>query len=287
MTTDPHAPQHNWYTEFFSAEGSSFGLEINSMLHEEQSQYQKIQVFDTQHFGKLLVLDDCIMLTERDHFIYHEMMSHAPLLSHPNPADVVIIGGGDCGVLYETLKHPQVQHVIQIEIDPRVTEVSQQYFPELCSQNHDPRATLKFIDGIDWLNRQSPASFDLIIVDSTDPVGPAKGLFTEAFFSACFSALKPNGMLVQQSESPLYHSQSIMKDMKHDMLKCGFSNVIHRLFAQPVYPSGWWSSTSGIKPNTDGEVLDHDLKRTKNFATRYYNEGIHSASMVLPEFMRS
>lgn len=225
------------------------------------------------------------MLTEKDNFIYHEMMAHPALFSHPSPNQVAIIGGGDCGTLKEALKHKEVERVIQVEIDQRVTALCQTYFPQLCESNNDPRAEFFFGDGIEWVKNCTKESLDLVIIDSTDPVGPAAGLFSREFYDACFRALKPGGVFVQQSESPLYHSQTIIQQMKSDLLGCGFENTQTRLFPQPVYPSGWWSCTACFK-NSTRQLNDHSMKRQKLFATQYYNAQIHHASQALPEFMR-
>ena len=136
------------------------------------------------------------MVSTRDNFFYHEMISHPALYTHPNPKRVWIIGGGDCGTLREVLKHPSVEHAVQIDIDERVTRLAEIYFPELCESNDDPRAELKFIDGIKWVKEAAPDSVDMIIVDSTDPVGPAEGLFSDEFYRDCFNCLSENGMIV-------------------------------------------------------------------------------------------
>ena len=276
-----HSPD-SWFTEFFTSEVSSFGLQIKSLLHEEKSPYQCIQIYDTTHFGKLMVLDGCVMLTQRDNFLYHEMMSHPTLLSHTKPEKVVIIGGGDCGTLKEVLKHDCVESVVQIELDERVTEVSKKYFPELCEANTDPRATLLFQDGIEWIKNCQENSIDVLIIDSTDPVGPAAGLVSKPFYRDCFKALSDGGILVQQSESPLYHANTIIADMKKDLELSGFKDTLLRTFPQPVYPSGWWSCLAAFV-NVDADT--GKVKRAKEFSTQYYNDAIHEASACLPEFM--
>ncbi len=274
-----------WFTENFSSEGSSFGLQVKSLLHKEKTPFQTIEIFDTTHFGNLMVLDGCIMLTQRDNFIYHEMMSHPALLCHPNPKSVAIIGGGDCGTLKEVLKHNHVDTITQIELDQRVTEISKIYFPELCENNNDPRATLLFADGIEWIKNCKPGSLDILIIDSTDPVGPAAGLISESFYQNCYAALANNGILVQQSESPLYHSHSIITDMQKSLSNSGFKNTLIRTFPQPVYPSGWWSCLTGFKEEESADKI-HCQKRKLTFKTAYYNDGIHTASSFLPEFMK-
>jgi spermidine synthase len=189
-----------------------------------------------------MVIDGCTMLSTRDNFLYHEMMSHPALFTHPDPKRVCIIGGGDCGTLREVLKHPGVEQAVQIDIDERVTRLAEIYFPELTASNGDPRAHLLFEDGVRWIQQAEAGGLDIIIVDSTDPVGPAVGLFTSDFYADCRRALGSGGILVQQSESPLYHMR-ILTEMHGAMRSAGFTDTRTLFFPQPIYPSGWWSAT--------------------------------------------
>jgi spermidine synthase len=273
----------NWYTECHPS-GSAIGFRVTAKLHEESTPFQRIEIYDTSDWGKLMALDGCIMLTTRDNFLYHEMMSHPALFTHNNPKRVVIIGGGDCGTLREVLKHREVESAIQCDIDERVTRLSEQYFPELCESNGDPRARLMFDDGVKLMAEMEPDSLDIVIVDSTDPVGPAEGLFGARFFQSCFRALRNGGILVQQSESPLLHLE-LIRSMHDFMRAAGFAAVRTLPFPQPAYPTGWWSCTMARK----GVELDDFRDRgaaMKKFPTRYYNAEIHRASLALPEFMR-
>ena len=173
---------------------------------------------------------------------------------------------------------------MQIEIDEGVTRLAEQYFPELCSSNRDPRAQLLFIDGIQWVKDAADASVDIIIVDSTDPVGPAEGLFNAAFYRECLRCLRPDGILVQQSESPLFHLD-LIESMHHTMKSAGFPNTKTLFFPQFIYPSGWWSGTLAGKGDLT-QFREADA-RAKPFATRYYNAEIHRAAFVAPEFFRA
>ena len=274
-----------WFTEIVENTGTAFSLKIHAKLHEEQTPYQKIEIYDTEQFGKLMVIDGCTMLSTRDNFLYHEMMSHPVMFTHNKPAKVVIIGGGDCGTLQAVLRHPEVELAWQIDIDERVTRLSEQYFPELCTANGDPRARLYFGDGIQWMKDAESGSIDIIIVDSTDPVGPAEGLFTETFFRDCLNALRPDGIIVQQSESPLLH-MDIIKSMHDEMRKAGFKHTRTLNFPQCIYPSGWWSCTMASKENTLSQIRVTDINK-RGFETRYYNADIHQAAMALPEFMKA
>jgi spermidine synthase len=191
----------SWFTEEWPGEKSAISLKVVRKLHEEKSQYQRIEVFETETFGKLLTLDGLVMVTDRDNFIYHEMISHPALYTHKNPERVLIIGGGDCGTLREVLKHPEVKQVHMVEIDERVTRVSEVFYPDLTESNKDPRAELYFEDGIKWVKDAAAGSYDVIIVDGSDPEGPAAVLFSEEFFKHCHRVLAKDGVMVGQSES--------------------------------------------------------------------------------------
>ncbi|MEO7148441.1 MAG: polyamine aminopropyltransferase [Rhodanobacteraceae bacterium] len=277
-------PQLSWFTEAHPASGSSVGFRAEALLHAEKTRYQNIEIYQTTDWGNLMVIDGCIMLTSRDNFLYHEMMSHPALFTHALAKRVVIIGGGDCGTLREVLKHEEVESAVQVEIDERVTRLAEKYFPELCEANADPRAQLLFDDGIQYMADCAADSLDLVIVDSTDPVGPAEGLFNAKFYASCHKALRRGGILVQQSESPIAHLE-LIKSMRNEMRKAGFSAVRTLPFPQPCYPTGWWSCTMARK----GAELTSFRERgaaTKTFATRYYNADTHRGALAQPEFMR-
>jgi spermidine synthase len=212
------------------------------------------------------------------------MMSHPALFTHARPRRVVIVGGGDCGTLREVLRHADVEAAVQVEIDERVTRLAEKYFPELCEANSDPRAQLLFDDGIKYMAERTPDSLDVVVVDSTDPVGPAEGLFNPAFYASCFRALREGGILVQQSESPIAHLE-LIKSMRAEMRKAGFGAVHTLPFPQPCYPTGWWSCTMARKGAQLSEFRERDAA-DKSFPTRYYNAEIHRAALAMPEFMR-
>ena len=271
-----------WFTEQVPSTGTAFSLKITQKLHEEQSDFQHLEIFETETFGNLMTIDGCTMVSTRDNFFYHEMITHPALFLHPNPKRVWIIGGGDCGTLREVLKHSGVEHVVQIDIDERVTRLAEIYFPELCESNNDPRADLKFIDGIQWVKEAGANSVDIIIVDSTDPVGPAEGLFGENFYRDCVACLSEDGLLVQQSESALLHLK-LIAEMRDAMKNSGFSHLQTLFFPQCIYPSGWWSATVASKTELS---FRQDDCNNKSFDTVYYNTDIHHAAMAQPEFFK-
>lgn len=274
---------NKWYTEIYPDDGAALSLQIKERIYEEQTEYQYLEIFETEKFGRLMTLDGLVMLTSRDNFIYHEMMTHPALFTHPDPKRVVVIGGGDCGCVREILKHP-VESVIQIELDERVTRVSEEYFPELCESNSDPRAQFEFTDGIEWMQQSADGSFDVVIIDSTDPVGPAAGLFSTEFYRHCHRALTDNGVLIAQSESPLFH-EHIVRDVQHNMKAAGFDHQALLQFAQCTYPSGWWTASLASKGISPADLRDSDA-RAKDFTTSYYNADIHHAAMAQPEFLK-
>ena len=275
---------HSWFTEVAPEEGIALSLKGARRLHAEQTDYQKIEIYETESFGTLMVIDGCIMLTDRDNFIYHEMMAHPALFTHPAPKNVLIVGGGDCGTLQEVLRHPDVERVTQAEIDERVTRLSEEYFPDLCTANNDPRAHFHFDDAIKWIKDAPAGSLDVIIVDSTDPVGPAEGLFSAPFYKECRRALRAGGLIVQQSESPLLYLP-IITGVHKELKKAGYPDIRTLLFPQCTYPSGWWSATMACK---DGTIpgFRRTAAEQRGFKTRYYDADIHAAAFALPPFLR-
>ena len=277
------SPDKHWFSENDLQHGSAFSLSIRRKVHEEQTACQHIEVFETEQWGHLMTIDGFTMLATRDNFLYHEMIAHPVLFTHPDPRRVLIIGGGDCGTLREVLRHPGIEAVHQIDIDERVTRAAERFFPELCASNSDPRALLQWCDGLTWIKDAAPGSYDIIIVDSTDPVGPAEGLFGTAFYADCIRALDDEGLLVHQSESPLLHLQ-LMAGMRRAMRDAGFSDLRTLQFPQPIYPSGWWSVTIAKKVGQFNGFREQDAAN-RPFETRYYSAQIHKGALALPPFM--
>lgn len=271
----------SWFSEPYDVTGSAFSLKIKAKLHDERSEFQHIEIFETETYGRLMVFDGCVMLTSLDNFIYHEMMSHTALQSHAEPKDVLIIGGGDCGTLREVLKHDSVTRCVQVDIDERVTRVTEEFFPELCESNNDPRAELLFEDGIKYVADCDPAQFDVVIIDSTDPVGQAARLFGTAFYTDCQRITRSGGILVAQSESPL-KQLDLIKSMSSNMREAGYSNTHTFEFPQSCYPTGWWSCTLAGKDND----LQKPRNLHKNITTKYYTTDSHKGGLTLRPFMK-
>jgi len=276
--------QSQWLHENFEHTGSSIGFRVTRKLDEVQSPFQKIEVYESTDWGNVMLIDGAMMLTSRDNFFYHEMMAHPALFTHADPKRVVIIGGGDCGTLREVLRHPGVEQATQCDIDEQVTRMAEKHFPELCESNNDPRAELLWDDGIAWMANCAPDSVDIVIVDSTDPIGPAEGLFNQAFFESCHRALKADGLLVQQSESPLA-LLDLIKAMRAEMGKAGFHGFQTLPFPQPCYPTGWWSCTMAKKAAAADFGFREAEARTKGFVTKYYSADLHKGAQTLPPFV--
>ena len=275
----------SWFTEVFDSHGSAFSLKVREKLWEVTSAYQHLEVYATETYGNLMVLDGCVMLSDRDNFLYHEMIAHPALFAHSAPKRVVIIGGGDCGTLREVLKHSGVEHVTLIDIDEEVTKAAERFFPALTESNDDPRAELLFADGVKWVDEADDESVDVVIIDSTDPVGPAEGLFKVDFLKRCHRLLREGGVMVQQSESPLYHNGSIIRELRRDMLAAGFESVATLPFPQPVYPSGWWSVTLAGK-GADVKAFREADAAASDMVLDYYTAEAHRGALALPPFMR-
>lgn len=267
-----------WFTEHQTPE-LNISCRVKDVLHSEKSQYQEIAVLDTYQFGRLLALDSVIQTNIHDEFIYHEMIAHVPLFTHINPKRVLVVGGGDGGAIREILKHKSVEAAYLAEIDERVVEVSKQYLPEISCGLSDPRCHIEIGDGIEFVKKHKN-EFDVIIVDSTDPVGPAVGLFHEEFYKSIYEALTDDGLFVEQTESPLYN-----ESLLHDVY-ASVSSIfpIARLYLAhvPTYPGGMWSFTMGSK-RYDPADAQIDVS---SMNMRYYTPEIHNAAFALPSFVK-
>ena len=251
---------------------------IKRTLHTERSKYQDIAIVDTYEYGRMLMLDSIVQTTEVDEFVYHEMITHVALSAHPNPKKVLVVGGGDGGSIREILKHPSVEQAILVDIDERVVELCKQYLPTISCALDDPRVTVRIEDGLEYVKRHHN-EFDLIIVDSTDPIGPAVGLFAQEFYRDLYGALKEDGMFVAQTEPP-WASKTFLPEL-HGVLREIFPIVKLYLANIPTYQSGLYSFTACSK-KYDPEVIQPGKEIT---GTKYYSPEIHKAAFVLPPFV--
>jgi spermidine synthase len=261
----------------------SVHLECKGVLHSSRSSFQKIEVVESLDFGKMLVLDGVINLTERDEFVYHEMLVHVPLFSHPDPSEILIVGGGDGGTAREVIKHEGISSIQQVEIDKEVIAISKKYFPSLSSSLDHPKVDVLLSNAIQYV-REIEKKFDIILIDSTDPViDQSEGLFTVPFYKDCCNALTEQGILAAQI-GDIFFEKELVADV-FNRLKEVFPIV--RIFRAPVpsytmVPYSFAFCSKAIRPE-----MESGLSRfSKIFQTRYYNEQIHKAAFALPEHLR-
>ena len=272
-----------WFSEYHTPD-VRLSIRVDEHLYSGKSEFQRIDVFSSPEFGRFLALDGYMMLTERDEFIYHEMMVHVPMAVHPCAKRILVIGAGDGGVARELLRYPQVEHIDLVEIDPQVVNVCRQFFPFAAQSLNDPRVHLHFEDGIRYV-RPVVEDYDLIIVDSTDPFGPGEGLFTKEFYGNCFKALRSDGIMVNQHESPFYAGDALAVQRAHKRIVQSFSLSMVYQAHIPTYPSGHWLfgfSTKKYHPLRD---FDGPTWKARGLKTRYYNTQLHTGAFALPNYV--
>jgi spermidine synthase len=260
--------------------GFAQATQIQDILFDGRSAFQHIQIASSPMFGRMLILDDAVQTTERDEYMYHEMLAHLPLLTHPAPRRVLIIGGGDGGTLEETLKHP-IEHATLVEIDPDVVTVSRRFLPGISGGAFDDaRTSLVIADGIEFV-RTASERFDVILVDSTDPKGPGLALFSPEFYASCTRVLAPEGLLVAQTGSLLYQRE--LTDMVRRHLATAFPVVGTYWAAVPAYPGVLWGFSYGSLRHDPGRVNRTAIsKRLATIPTRFYSADTHAAALQLP-----
>ncbi len=272
-----------WFTEMHN-QYSKFSLKVKKQLCSIKSPFQQIDVFDSYEYGKVLVIDGFIMLTEKDEFIYHEMIVHVPMAVNLNAKNVLVIGAGDGGTLRELIRYNTIESIDFVEIDEKVVEVSKKYLPFVSSGFDDSRVNMYFEDGVQFVKDKRNA-YDLIIIDSTDPIGPGEGLFTEEFYSNCYDALKEDGILVNQCESAYFERDRFQ-----------FKRAIHKLNRIfpiatvyqaniPTYPSGHWLFGFASKKYDPIKDQKYDLWKNLQLKTIYYNENLHRGAFYLPNYI--
>lgn len=268
----------DWYTERLLGM-AGYSLPVRERLHDEQSAFQRIEVFDSAHHGRVLALDGAFMLTERDEFTYHELLAHPALWTLAKAERAFLVGGGDGGTVGELLRRPGLEITVA-EIDERVVRVSQEFFPELAKSLDDPRVTLSFADGVAALKDAAGSGLDLVVVDGTDPVGPAAGLIESEFYATVAGALAPEGVFVAQTQSPFYHPQEIAKIYRG--LSEAFANVRMYWGVCPSYLGAFWTFAYASQ---ERDPL-RDLAPPAELETRYWTPEVHRAAFVLPPFVQ-
>ncbi|MDO5562893.1 MAG: polyamine aminopropyltransferase [Synergistaceae bacterium] len=273
-----------WYTEEHS-ENTRFSIRVDKQLFSEQSEFQRVDIFEAKEFGRFLTLDGLMMLTEKDEFIYHDMIVHVPIATNPNIKNVLVIGAGDGGTVRELTRYATVEHIDMVEIDKMVVDSCMKYLPQTACKLTDPRVSLYFEDGLKFV-RDKVGKYDLIIVDSTDPFGPGEGLFTKEFYGNCYKALTEEGILVNQHECPYYESYARSMKRAHKRIRELFPITCVYQAHIPTYPSGHW--LFGFASKKFDPINDFDAKRWEaiGLKTKYYNTELHKGCFAIPTYVK-
>ncbi len=274
----------DWYCEAWE-ERTAFAVRVTSKLYDAVTEFQSIEVFDSEALGRILVLNDCFMVTQKDHFVYHEMLVHTPMAVVPDPRNLLIIGGGDGGAVTEAIKYPHLESITLCEIDPQVVSTCKEFFPDVSAGLSDPRVRVVYEDGAAFV-RDSPNKFDIILVDSTDPVGPATALFSKNFFANVRDCLTESGTAVFQTESPFFmeHTFNMVVQDLTDVF--GSGRVHPYVIPVPTYPGGLWSLTFCSKTLHPLNVSHRETPDYLEGRLRYYDPDVHRAAFTLPVFVR-
>ncbi|MBQ5563309.1 MAG: polyamine aminopropyltransferase [Clostridia bacterium] len=272
-----------WYTEE-QTNNVRFSIRCDKQKYSAQSDFQRIEIFSTPEFGDILVLDDRIMLTQKDEFIYHEMISHVPMAVNPDIKNVLVIGAGDGGTVRELTKYKSIEKIDMVEIDRMVVDACKEFLPTVASKLNDHRVHIFIDDGLRFV-RHVENKYDLIIVDSTDPFGPGEGLFTTEFYGNCYKALTSDGILVNQHESPFYNTYSKSMKQAHKKILQFFPIVKVYQAHIPTYPSGHW--LFGFASKKFHPVNDLDVGKWNRIGidTDYYNTRLHKGCFALPTYV--
>ena len=272
-----------WFTERHTP-NVKFSIKVDRQLYSGNSEFQRIDVFASKEFGRFLTLDGYMMLTEKDEFIYHEMITHVPMAVHPDPKDILVIGAGDGGVIRELTRYNSVRSIDLVEIDELVVEVSKKFLPTTACRLDDERVHIHYEDGVKFI-RSCENKYDVIIVDSTDPFGPGEGLFTKEFYGSCLKALREDGIMVNQHESPFYDEDAAAMQRSHKRIVESFP--ISRVYQAhiPTYPSGHW--LFGFASKKYHPVRDYNATKWSmlGLETKYYNTQLHCGAFALPNYV--
>lgn len=274
----------NLYHEI-TPEGFGIAIEKDKDLYTKQSPFQKVDVFSSRAFGNVLTLDGLMMVTERDEFFYHEMITHIPMLTHKDPKNILVIGGGDGGTVRELLKHDSVVHIDMVEIDGEVIEASKKYFPTVSSELDNPKVSVLVMDAIEFIKDKTDL-YDVVLIDSTDPIGPGEGLFNEGFYNNVKKALKKGGIVVPQTEGPFAQSENMQKTYR--LLRKVFKNVAPYCSVMPTYPGGYWSwgfCSDEVDIPLDYRTIDEKRALKIEKTCKIYNRKLHSAVFCVPNFV--
>jgi len=267
-------------------EGFGIAIEKDEHLFSDKSDFQEVDVFSSRAFGNVLTLDGLMMVTERDEFFYHEMISHIPMLTHNNPENILVIGGGDGGTVRVLLKHQSVKHIDMVEIDGMVIDASRKFFPTVANELDNPKVNVLVQDAIDFI-KDKENIYDVVLIDSTDPIGPGEGLFNEGFYNNVKKALKKGGIVVPQTEGPFAQSENMQKTYK--LLRKVFKNVAPYCGPMPTYPGGYWSwgfCSDDVEIPLDSSKIDKTRATEIQKTCKIYNRELHSAVFAVPNFVK-
>ncbi len=272
-----------WFTENHTP-NVRFSIKVDKQLCTKTSRFQRIDVFESPEFGRFLTLDGIMMLTEKDEFIYHEMIVHVAMATNPDIENVLVIGAGDGGTVRELSRYDSIKNIDMVEIDEEVVQICKQYLPQTACRLDDPRVNILYLDGLKYV-RTKTNEYDLIIVDSTDPFGPGEGLFTKEFYGNCFNALKHDGILVNQHESPYYEQDRISMMRAHKRIREFFSVCKVYQVHIPTYPSGHWLFGFASKKYNPLE-FDPSRWEALGIKTKYYNTDLHKGCFAIPTYVK-
>lgn len=274
-----------WFSEKHT-DDVKLSIKIKQQLVHEVSPFQEIDIFDSVEFGRILVLDGYLMLTEKDEYIYHEMITHIPMATNPNIKNVLVIGAGDGGTVRELTRYSTIERIDMVEIDEAVVRLCKEYIPQTACKLEDKRVTIYYQDGLKFVRDADPNEYDLIIVDSTDPFGVGEGLFTKEFYGNCYKALTDDGILVNQHESTFYTEYANSMKRAHSRIKRLFNTALVYQAHIPTYPSGHWLfgfASKKYDPRTD---LKADWWNSLGLKTKYYNTILHTGCFAIPNNVR-
>lgn len=274
-----------WYTEEWT-DNVRFSIKVDKHLFSDKSDFQQVDVFESKEFGKFLTLDGLMMVNYKDEFIYHDMIVHTPMATNMNIKNVLVIGGGDGGTVRELTRYPQIEKIDMVEIDKMVVDVSREYIDVCACKLNDERVNLYYEDGVAFVKNSKDSSYDLIIVDSTDPIGPGEGLFSVDFYNDCHRVLSEDGILVNQNESPYFDFNA--KEMKRAHEKITNLFPIARVYQAhiPTYPSGHWLFGFASKKFDPIKDQNREAWEKLSLKTKYYNSDIHVGAFMLPQYVK-
>lgn len=272
-----------WFSDEHT-DNVKLSIRVEQQLFSAQSEFQRIDVLESKEFGKILVADGDLMLTEKDEFIYHEMITHVPMAVHPNVEKVLVIGGGDGGIVRELVKYDTIQKIDVVEVDPLLIEVCRKYFPQMACSLNDSRVEITNEDGLRFVRSKSD-EYDLIIIDSPNPFGPGEGLFTKEFYGNCYNALHSDGIMINQHESPFYKEEAFQCQRMHKRIRASFPiSRIYQAFI-PSYPSGHWLFGFASKKYHPTDDLDDTTWMLRGIPTKYYLPRLHRGAFALPAYV--